>query len=44
MFPLQISHHQVVYVRNIKGNHIPVVHIWLKMIIGRYLSLTYKGI
>jgi hypothetical protein len=40
MFPLQISHHQAVYVR---GNDIPVIHILL-IIIGRYLRVTYNGI
>ena len=44
MFPLQISHHQAIYVRSIKGNHIPAVYILLKMIIWRYLSLTCTGI
>jgi len=26
-FQLQSSHHQAVYVRNTKGNHIPAVYI-----------------
>jgi hypothetical protein len=43
MFQLQSSHHQAVYVRSIKGNHIPVVYIQLQMIIERYFGLTYKG-
>jgi hypothetical protein len=38
MFPLKISQHQVVYVRE---NYIHVVYIYLKMIIGRYPDLTY---
>jgi hypothetical protein len=44
MFQLQSSHHQAVFVRRIKGNHIPVVYIEFKMINGRYLGLKYKGI
>ena len=44
MFQLQSSHHQAIYVRSIKGNYIPAVYIQLKMISGRYISLTYKGI
>jgi hypothetical protein len=42
-FQLQRSHHQVVYVRSTKGNHIPAVYIELKMISGRYLGLTYSS-
>ena len=44
MCQLHSSHHQALYVRRIKGNHIPVVYIYLKMITGIYLDLTYKGI
>ena len=40
---LQSSQHQAVYVKSIKANHIPVVHTQLKMISGRYLGLTFKG-
>jgi len=29
---LQSSHHLSIYVRNIKGNHIPVVYIYIKTI------------
>jgi len=43
MFQLQSSHQQAVYVRNIKGKHIPVLYMWLKMISGRYLGLIYKN-
>jgi uncharacterized protein YqjF (DUF2071 family) len=35
MFQLQSSNQQAVYVRSIKGNHIPVVYVQLKMIRGR---------
>jgi hypothetical protein len=28
--------------KSIKGNHIPVAYIRLKLISGRYLGLTYK--
>ena len=28
--------------RSIKGNHIPVAYIRLKLISGRYFGLTYK--
>jgi len=35
VFQLQSSNQQAVYVRSIKGNHIPVVYILLKMISGR---------
>jgi hypothetical protein len=42
MFQLLSSHHHAVYVRSIKGNHITVVYIELKMISGRYLGPTYK--
>ena len=28
--------------RSINGNFIPVVYIWLKMVSGRLLRLTYK--
>jgi hypothetical protein len=42
MYPLQSSHNKVVYVRNIKGNHIPVAYIRLNLISERYLGLTYK--
>jgi len=44
MFQLQSSHHQAVYVRSIKGNHIPVVYIELKMVSRRDLGLIHKGI
>jgi hypothetical protein len=44
MFQLKSSHHQAVYVRSIKGSHIPVVYIYLKMINGTHLGLTYKDI
>jgi hypothetical protein len=40
---LQNSNHQAVYVRSIKANHIPSVYIKLKLISGRHLGLTYKG-
>jgi len=43
MFQLQISHHQAVYVTRVRGNRIPVVCIQLRIMIARYLSLTYKG-
>jgi len=43
MFQLHSSNHQAVYVRSIKGNHIPVVYIKLKLISGRQPSLTYRG-
>jgi len=43
MFQLQSSHHQAIYVRSIKGNHIPAVYIKLQMISERYFGLTYKG-
>jgi len=42
MSQLQSGQHQAVYVKSIKANHIPVVYTQLKMISGRYLSLTYK--
>jgi hypothetical protein len=42
MFQLQSSHHQAVCVRSIKGNHISVVYILLKMINGGHLGLTHK--
>jgi len=38
-FQLQSSRHQAVYVSLIKGNHIPVVYIELKMINGRHVDL-----
>jgi hypothetical protein len=44
MFWLYSSHHQPVYMRSIKGNHIPEVYTWLKTIRGGYLDLRYKGI
>jgi hypothetical protein len=44
MFQLQSSHHQAVYVRIIKRNHIPVVYIEIKMIKERHLGITHKGI
>jgi len=43
MFQLQNSHHQAVYMRNIKANHIPLVYIQLKMISGRLPGLTNKA-
>jgi len=44
MFQLQSSQYRAVYVTSIiKGNHIPVVYIKLKLISGRHFSLTYKG-
>jgi len=43
MFQLLSSHHQAVYMTNIKANHIPVVYIQLKMISGRFPGLTNKG-
>jgi len=43
MFQLHSSNQQAVYVRGIKPNHIPAVYIQLKMICGRYLSITYNG-
>jgi len=42
MFQQQSSQHQAVYVISIHGNYIAVVYIWLKMMCGRYLSLTYR--
>jgi len=42
IYQLQSSHNQVVKMRSIKGNHIPVAYIRLKLISGRYLGLTYK--
>jgi hypothetical protein len=30
------------FVRSIKGNHVSVAYIRLKLISGRYLGLTYK--
>ena len=44
IYQLQSSHNQAVYVRSIKGNHIPVAYIRLKLNGGRYLGLTYKDI
>ena len=44
MFQLQNNHNQAVYVRSIKGNHIPAVYILLYVFIIRYLGLIYKGI
>jgi hypothetical protein len=41
---LQSSHNQAVYVRRINENFIAVAYIWLKMISGRLLSLTNKGV
>jgi len=43
MSQLQNSHHQVVYVRRIKWNQLPVVYIQLQMISESYFRLTYKG-
>jgi len=43
MFQLHRSHHEAVYVRFVKPNHIPAVYIQLKMTCGRYLSITYNG-
>jgi len=42
MYQVQSNHH-VVYIRSMKGNYIPVIHISLQMISGQDLSLTYKG-
>ena len=42
IYQLQSSHNQVVNMRSIKGNHIPVAYIRLKLISRRYLGLTYK--
>jgi hypothetical protein len=39
---LQSSHNQTVNVNSIKGNHISVTYIRLKLISGRYFGLTYK--
>jgi len=44
MFQLQSGHHQAVYVRIIKQNHILVFYGSLNMTSGKYLGLTYKGI
>jgi hypothetical protein len=44
MFQLQSSHHHDPYVTSRKGYHTPVVHTKLKIIVGKYLGLTYKGI
>ena len=38
----QSSHNKAVHVRSIKGNHIPVAYIRLKLIGGRYFGLRYK--
>jgi hypothetical protein len=43
IFQLQSSHQQAVYVRNTKGRHIPAIYIYLKIISGRYLGLTFKN-
>jgi hypothetical protein len=40
---LQSSDQLAIYVRNIKGNNIPVVYIHLKMTSVRYLSLDGFG-
>jgi len=42
MFQLKRSHHQAVYVRSIKGNHIPAVYIYLKMIMEHILASHIK--
>jgi len=42
IYHLRSSHNQVVNMRSIEGNHIPVAYIRLKLISGRYLGLTYK--
>jgi len=40
MFQLLRSHHQAVYMKNIKANHTPLVYIQLKMISGKHPGLT----
>jgi hypothetical protein len=42
IYHLQSRHNQAAYVRIIKGNHISVAYIRLKLISGRYLGLIYK--
>jgi len=44
LIQLQSSHHQAVYVRNINGKFIAIVYIRLKIISGKLLRLTNKGI
>jgi len=44
MFWLQSSHYEAVYVRSIKGNYIAEVYIWLQIISGQDLGLSYKSI
>jgi putative lipase involved disintegration of autophagic bodies len=39
---LQTSHHLSIYARNIKGNHIPEVYIYLKMISVNISALHTK--
>jgi hypothetical protein len=41
-YQLRSSHNQAVNVRSIKGNHISVAYIRLKLIGGGHLGLTYK--
>jgi len=43
MFWLQSCHQQAIYVRSIKGKHIPAIYIQLRMISGRYLGVAYKN-
>jgi len=42
IYQLQSSNNQAVNVGSIKGNHVSVAYIRLKLISGRYLGLTYK--
>jgi len=44
MFRPQIRLHQTVYIRSVKGNHTPVVYIYLHIIYGRDLDLICKDI
>ena len=43
MFQPQSSHYQAVYIRNMKGNYIAEVYIWLHIIRGQALGLSYKS-
>jgi hypothetical protein len=42
IYQLQSSYNQAVNMSSIKGNHVSVTYIRLKLISGRYLGLTYK--
>jgi len=43
MYQVQSSHYHAVYIRSMKGNYIPVVHMLLQIISGQDLSLTYES-